>query len=303
MAASLWEFFKSNAVLIFTLIAVTLTCNYYFSSAPLWLSTLWNTLLPSALIAWIAHRAANRAELEHTLVLETISERLSKGYLTEAERKLGLRLYDRLRDKLHDAVVRGNSFHAGESLQIMLMKALRGDPEEIQRILSKLPTAPSNVLPLTSEEEKFLARLGADNTQCAKVVVQWLLNSGGQPAIERLFEEQAFEVDETTICGYILDLIQTLPHTSKQYSWAVDYLSQREDQLKGRTAFLSGLQSKLLDCEDYLTFRGTVDVIRGINSDAGLKTLNTCYRHRPMKRERKVYLAQAINKLKDALPA
>jgi hypothetical protein len=298
MTESMWSFLRRNALLILSLLAIPSACSFMWPLAPIWLSLSWSTLLPAVLVAWIGHREASLAKAHHNVILDAISERLAKGRLTERERELVLTFYEELRHKLHDGAIRRGSFHPGECLQLVLMKARRDGAGELLQILSRLHAAPEAVPQLTSDEEGFLAKLAASDSRHAKVIVQWLFVSDGALAIERLQEGGDCAIAADKISEYILDLARTLPAQSEKYSRAVGFLSVRKEHLKGKTDFLRELQERLFEC-DGRDFEDTVAVIGGINSEEGLRTLSECYGD--LRGEKKKCVSQMISGLRTAL--
>ncbi len=274
MTESMWSFLRRNYLLIVPLLAIPSTFSYRWPRAPLWLSLLWSTLLPAALITWIGHREANRAKARHDVTLDAVSERLCRGWLTEQERELALTFYEELRHKLHDGAIRRGSFKPGESLHLLLCG---GGPEELRVILPKLHTAPCDVPELTSDQELLLARLAATDPQCARLVVQWLFLSGGESAMEKLQSDSVFKPTEEEISEYVLGILNLLPDLpAGKFSQTVGYLKWRKKHLKGKMAVLPKLQDRLLECDDK-DFEDTVAVIGGINCGRGQAALNECH--------------------------
>jgi hypothetical protein len=294
----MWSFLRRNWILIFLLLVIPPVFDYLWPKVGYRVSFLWTTLVPAVLVAWIGHREASLAKAHHNVILDAISERLAKGRLTERERELVLTFYEELRHKLHDGAIRRGSFHPGECLQLVLMKARRDGAGELPQILSRLHAAPEAVPQLTSDEEGFLAKLAASHPRHAKVIVQWLFVSDGALAIERLQEGGDCAIAADKISEYILDLARTLPAQSEKYSRAVGFLSVRKEHLKGKTDFLRELQERLFEC-DGRDFEDTVAVIGGINSEEGLRTLSECYGD--LRGEKKKCVSQMISGLRTAL--
>lgn len=262
-AELMWSFLRRVGPSIFCLV-VLVALNRFFPAEDVVKSWWWTLVLPNVMVAFISYREANRAKADHNVVMRAISERLRSGRLTEPERRLALRFYDQLRDDLSTAVIRGGSFHAGESLHL----ALQHGVEEVLTVLPKLRKMPWDVPELTPDEEKLLAGLAADSQQYAKAVVQWLFASGSD--IEGMQQDGLLRVDDSTVCRYLLDWLPEL--SGDKYSDAVSYLKTRKQHIKGRTDALRELQRRLLRC-DGQDFDDTVEVIGGINCGEGQETL------------------------------
>ncbi|WP_026443724.1 hypothetical protein [Pseudacidobacterium ailaaui] len=260
--------------------AALYVCNHYWPAAEAAKSWWWTLTLPNAMIAALAWSFGRGEKAEQDIVMGAIDARLREGRLTSPEKKLALRFYHEFRDKLHDAVVHGGSFRPGEALHLVLCS----DSRELQAVLPKLRSAPSDVPALTPDQEKTLARIAAGNGRCAEVIVQWLFLSGGEAAVEKLQQDGIFKPSEAEISGYILKLLPSLPDL--KYSEAVEYLKWRRRHLKGRTTVLHELQERLLTSEGQ-TFEDTVAVIGGINGEQGKAALDACWRELPRGEKRR----------------
>lgn len=261
----MWSFLKRNVWLSLLFAFLLYALNHFFPVDNVRESWWWTLVLPNAMISIMAYRENNRAKAEHSVIMDAISERLCVGRLTEPERRLALRFYGQLREKIYDTVIRSGSFHVGESLHLVLQRG----QEEVRGVLSKLHRAPWDVPELTRDEERVLAGLAADNPGCAKVVVKWLFAGGAD--IENLQRDGVLQVDDAAVSQYMLDWLPEL--SGQTYSNAVAYLTARKQHVKGRIDALRELQQRLLRCEAQ-DFDDTVAVIGGINCGLGQEALD-----------------------------